>query len=48
MSDAEYDSFLDSELEKYYEELEEDILDDEDWKIDVFIEKELDKDNYYD
>lgn len=48
MSDTEYDSFLDSELEKYYEELEEDILDDDDWKIDVFIEQELDKDNYYD
>jgi len=24
---SDYDSFLDSELEKYYEELEEDILD---------------------
>lgn len=48
MSDTEYDSFLDSELEKYYEEFEEDILDDDDWKIDVFIEHEIEMEGYYD
>jgi hypothetical protein len=42
---SDYDSFLDDELEKYYEELEEDILDDEDSKIDVYLEQQ---ENLYD
>lgn len=42
---SDYDSWLDGELEKYYEELEEDILDDEDWKIDVYVEQQ---ENLYD
>ena len=48
MSSSAYDIFLDEELEKYYEDAEEDVVDDDDWLIDQFIEHEIEMENYYD
>lgn len=45
MSDSAHDSFLDAELERYYEDEEEDILED-DWMIDKFIEDQINRESF--
>lgn len=37
---SEYDNFLDLELERYYSD-DEEIAEDDEWLIDMFIEKAL-------
>ncbi len=36
-----YDSYLDICLEEYYEDVDEESAEDDDWKVDVMIEKDL-------
>jgi len=48
MSNTPYDVFLDKCVDEYYEDAEEDIVDDDDWKIDVYVEHEIEMENYYD
>jgi len=45
MSDTSFDIFLDHCVDEYYEDVEGEVVEDQDWKIDVMIEKELE---YYD
>lgn len=42
---SDYDAFLDKCVDEYYEDAEEDVLDDWDWKIDVYVEQQ---ENLYD
>lgn len=48
MCNSAYDVFLDRELDDYYSDAEEDITEDNDWMIDVFVEHEIEMENYYD
>lgn len=41
MSDTVYDLFLDHCIDEYYEDFEKESLEDQDWKVDVMIEKDL-------
>lgn len=41
MSDKSFDIFLDHCVDEYYEDVEEENLEEQDWKIDVMIEKDL-------
>lgn len=45
---SDYDHWLDKDLDEYYEDTEEDEIVDDNWKIDVFIEHEIEMENYYD
>jgi len=45
---TDYDLWLDRDLEDYYSDAEEDVVDDDDWMIDVYVERELEMENYYD
>lgn len=36
-----YDSYIDICLEEYYQDVDEDSLEDDDWKVDVMIERDL-------
>lgn len=36
-----YDTYLDICIDEYYEDTEEQTLEDQDWKVDVMIEKDL-------
>jgi len=44
---TDYDRWLDQELERFNEDNEDEVLDD-DWLIDQFIEHEIEMENYYD
>lgn len=46
MTDSAYDSFLDDELERYYHE-EEDFVDDEDYDIDAYLERQANIEDWY-
>lgn len=39
MSNSAYDSFLDKCVDDYYEDAEEDAVQDDDWMIDCYIEE---------
>jgi len=41
MSDTSFDIFLDHCVDEYYEDVEGEIVEDQDWKVDVMIEKDL-------
>lgn len=45
---SDYDRWLDQDLDDYYSDAEEDFIDDDDWMIDVFVEHEIEMENYYD
>jgi len=45
---TDHDLWIDRDLDDYYSDTEEDIVDDDDWMIDVYVEKELEMENYYD
>lgn len=46
MSNSAYDIFLDHCIDEYYEDAEEDVVQDDDWMIDAKIEQDLE--NFYD
>jgi len=45
---TDHDLYLDRDLDDYYSDAEDEIVDDDDWLIDQFIEHEIEMENYYD
>lgn len=45
---SEYDRWLDEDLDQYYEEPDEQQLEDLDWVIDKFIEDQLERESFDD
>lgn len=47
MSDTSFDIFLDHCVDEYYEDSEEEFVDDDDWKIDKLIEDQIRSEDWY-
>lgn len=45
---TDHDRWLDENLDDHYSDDEDIPVDDDDWKVDVFIEHEIEMENYYD